>query len=125
MSAIKTLSVIGKVAKVAGVIGTAITPLTEIRNSMEMFNEDLALIAQYTPENYNQAVAWATIGSIGDACSWGYARSISNTIPTIVQLFSWEDPKWTQDWTEWVNSNMNTKAFEENAHSIFDSFDNK
>ncbi|MCX7921366.1 MAG: hypothetical protein N3B21_04995 [Clostridia bacterium] len=109
LGTLKNLQVVGKVAKGTGIVGTALTPFTELQTSMNMYKDDLALVAQYDPKNYNKALVVATVGSTADAASFGFGRSIANTIPSLVQLLPGKDPQWTQGWIDTVNANVNAK----------------
>ncbi|WP_165755826.1 hypothetical protein, partial [Ruminiclostridium hungatei] len=109
INTVRTASTVGKVGQVLGVAGTIITPFTEIGTSADLFKDDLALVAQYNPENYNKALVLAIIGTTADASSFGFARSLANTVPSLAQLAPGEDPQWTKDWIDTVNRKVNTK----------------
>lgn len=100
---------VGKIGKIAGLVGTALTPITEINYSTNLFKDDIELIAKYTPENCTEAVVWATVASVADATTNGFVRSIGNTIPALYQLIPNVDKQWSQTWIDNVNKSVNVK----------------
>ena len=106
---LKIIQKVGKVADVAGTLGTVATPFLELQTSKNMYMDELELIAQNDPENFNKtALLGGTIMTL-DACSYGFARSFANTVPSLVQLIPGKDPQWTNDWIDTVNSTVNAK----------------
>ena len=107
---LKLIQKLGKIADVAGSVGTVATPFVELQTSKNMYMDELELIAQNDPENFNKmALLGGTIMTL-DTCSYGFLRSFANTIPSLVQLVPGKDPQWTNDWIEAVNSTVNAKT---------------
>lgn len=109
-SILSTYQVIGNVGKVAGVVGTVVTPFTEINTSIDMFKDDLSLVAEYNPQEYKKALILASVSAAGDACSWGFVRSLAKTPSSLVRLIPGKDPEWTDWYDEAVNETYNTKS---------------
>lgn len=104
--------VIGKTASVAGLVTTATTPILEMQNSA---NSTADMYADADKLN-NPGLKAAVIGiTITDACSWGFARSFLNTIPSVVQMIPGDDPLWTQAWMKNVNESYNAVSFNSNV----------
>ncbi len=100
----------GQIARVAGAIATLTVPIVESKNSFDnIYADDLYLIQQYDPENYEKAMLHARVGVPLDAMSFGYVRSAANTIPVLRQLATAEEPQWTVDWINFVNKNVNIR----------------
>ncbi|WP_252225225.1 hypothetical protein [Clostridium sp. ZBS2] len=108
----------GTIGGKAGLIGTAITPIMEYENSMEPYKDDLEAIAEYDPDNYEKYKKIAEVGAAADACTLGYVRGIINTVPAVVQL-SGKEPKWTENWMDFVNENVNTRTIIEKTDEAF------
>ncbi|MBN1056965.1 hypothetical protein DVW05_16745, partial [Clostridium botulinum] len=45
-------------------------------------------------------------------------RGIINTVPSVVQL-SGKEPKWTENWMDFVNENVNTRTIIEKTDEAF------
>lgn len=107
---------IGGIGKAVGYIGVAIMPITEVGTSIGLYEEDLALAAQYgTKWELNEVIFLSTVGAIADASSWGFGRSIAKTPSSLVRLIPGEDPAWTDTWDNIINEYINSRSFHENV----------
>lgn len=108
----------GKIGNAAGTAGTILTPFIELDTSMSIFEEDLALIAQYgTEAEIREAVIWGSVAAVTDSGSWGFGRAVAKTPSALVRLLPGEDPAWTNSWDSAVNEYGNSRSFHENVIS--------
>ncbi len=85
---------------------------------MSIFEEDLALIAQYgTEAEIREAVIWGSVAAVTDSGSWGFGRAVAKTPSALVRLLPGEDPAWTNSWDSAVNEYGNSRSFHENVIS--------
>ncbi|NRT91272.1 hypothetical protein [Clostridium beijerinckii] len=103
-----------------GLVGTVANPILEYNNSLEPYKDDIDAAYEIDPQNalkYNYAMH-AAAGA--DAASFGYARGVINTIPSLYELAEgkkdWSE-KWINNVNYWVNSrnlmNEADKAFKD------------
>lgn len=100
---------VGNIGGKAGIIGTIITPIVEYNNSFKPYEDDLAACAEVDPENYNKYNVIAHIGAGADAASFGFGRSILNTIPSVYELTIGRTD-WTEGWINNVNGYVNSRS---------------
>lgn len=112
---------IGKVGGKLGVVSTVLTPALEYNNSLESYKDDIDAAYEIDPENAWKYNCEMHVAAGLDSASFGFVRSVANTVPTVVQLVPGKDPKWTDSWINnvdyWVNSrnlmNEMDKAFKD------------
>ncbi|OOM11686.1 hypothetical protein [Clostridium saccharobutylicum] len=98
---------IGDVGGKLGLVGTVLNPVVEYNNSLKPYKDDIDAAYEIDPQNAWKYNCEMHVAAGADAASFGYARGVINTAPSLYEL-GYGETKFTQGWINnvnyWVNS---------------------
>jgi len=100
---------IGEVGGKIGVVATVLNPIMEYNNSLEPYKDDIDAAYEIDPENAGKYDFAMHVEAGLDAASFGYVRGVLNTVPSVANLISDEDPEWADGWINNVNYAINSR----------------
>lgn len=117
----------GEIGDKAGIVSTVLTPILEFENSKKPYEDDIEYVKEYDPENATFYENACNFGAACDAASFGYVRSVANTIPSVAQLLGVagkdadgeKSNDWSNVWINTVNEYVNIRSLREKAEDFY------